>query len=81
MNSSGRADEYEISKTLEYQLILPDGVRQTGNLTANASYDFDESQMQGTKEKEIIANDSITSALTRKLVLRLKSALKASRNQ
>jgi LPS-assembly lipoprotein len=81
VNSSGRADEYEISKNLEYQLILPDGVRQTGNLTANASYDFDESQMQGTKEKEIIANNSIARALTRKLVLRLKSALKASSNQ
>ena len=81
VNSSGRADEYEISKTLEYQLILPDGVRQTGNLTVNASYDFDESQMQGTKEKEIIANNSIARALTRKLVLRLKSALKASSNQ
>ena len=81
VNSSGRADEYEISKTLEYQLILPDGVRQTGNLTVNASYDFDESQMQGTKEKEIIVNNSIARALTRKLVLRLKAALKASSNQ
>ena len=81
VNSSGRADEYEISKTLEYQLILSDGVRQNGSLTANASYDFDESQMQGTKEKEIIANNSIARALTRKLVLRLKSALKASSNQ
>ena len=81
VNSSGRADEYEISKTLRYQLILPDGTQQTGNLTSNASYDFNESQMQGTKEKETIANDSISRALTRKLILRLKSALKATNNQ
>ena len=37
VNSSGRADEYEIRKTLKYQLILFGDIKQTGNLTANAS--------------------------------------------
>ena len=51
-----------------------------GSLRASASYDFNESQMQGTREKEIIANNSIDQRLLRKLLLKLKAALKSKTN-
>jgi hypothetical protein len=36
--------------------------------------------MQGTREKEIIANNSIDQRLLRKLLLKLKAALKSKTN-
>ena len=51
-----------------------------GSLRASASYDFNESQMQGTREKENIANNSIDQRLLRKLLLKLKAALKSKKN-
>jgi LPS-assembly lipoprotein len=80
VNSSGRVDEYEISKKLDYELILSETEILKGSLSASASYDFNESQMQGTREKEIIANNSIDQRLLRKLLLKLKAALKSKTN-
>ena len=40
-------------------------------LTASASYDFNESQMQGTREQEMIANNVIDRTLIRKLIQKL----------
>ena len=80
VNSSGRVDEYEISKKLDYELILSETEIRKGSLRASASYDFNESQMQGTREKEIIANNSIDQRLLRKLLLKLKAALKSKTN-
>ena len=80
VNSSGRVDEYEISKKLDYELILSETEILKGSLRASASYDFNESQMQGTREKEIIANNSIDQRLLRKLLLKLKAALKSKTN-
>ena len=80
VNSSGRVDEYEISKKLDYELILSETEIRKGSLRASASYDFNESQMQGTREKEIIANNSIDQRLLRKLLLKLKAALKSKKN-
>jgi LPS-assembly lipoprotein len=80
VNSSGRVDEYEISKKLDYELILSETEILKGSLRASASYDFNESQMQGTREKENIANNSIDQRLLRKLLLKLKAALKSKKN-
>ena len=80
VNSSGRVDEYEISKKLDYELILSETEILKGSLKASASYDFNESQMQGTREKEIIASNSIDQRLLRKLILKLKAALKSKTN-
>ena len=80
VNSSGRVDEYEITKKLDYELILSATEILKGSLSASASYDFNELQMQGTREKEIIANNSIDQRLLRKLLLKLKAALKSKTN-
>ena len=80
VNSSGRVDEYEISKKLDYELILSETEILKGSLRASASYDFNESQMQGTREKENIANNSIDQRLLRKLLLKLKAAIKSKKN-
>ena len=80
VNSSGRVDEYEISKKLYYEFILSDEETLKGSLKASASYDFNESQMQGTREKENIASNSINQRLLRKLLFRLKAALKSRSN-
>ena len=80
VNSAGRVDEYEISKKIDYELILSETEILKGSLRASASYDFNESQMQGTREKEIIANNSIDQRLLRKLLLKLKAALKSKTN-
>jgi LPS-assembly lipoprotein len=80
VNSSGRVDEYEISKKLDYELILSETEILRGSLMASASYDFNESQMQGTREKKIIANNSIDQRLLRKLLLKIKAALKPKTN-
>ena len=78
VNSLGRADEYEISKSLNYELALSETLKFSDTLTARASYDFNESQMQGTKEQELIANNVIDRILVRKLLQRLKSTFKSS---
>jgi LPS-assembly lipoprotein len=80
VNSSGRVDEYEISKKLDYELMLSETRILKGSLKASASYDFNELQMQGTREKEIIANNSINQKLLRKLLSKLKAALKPMTN-
>jgi LPS-assembly lipoprotein len=80
VNSSGRVDEYEISKKLDYEFILSETEIVKGSLRASASYDFNESQMQGTREREIIASNSIDQRLLRKLLLKLKAALKSKTN-
>ena len=80
VNSSGRVDEYEISKKLDYEFILSETEIVKGSLRASASYDFNESQMQGTREREIIASNSIDQRLLRKLLLKLKAALKSKEN-
>ena len=80
VNSSGRVDEYEITKKLDYELILSATEILKGSLRASASYDFNELQMQDTREKEIIANNSIDQRLLRKLLLKLKAALKSKTN-
>jgi LPS-assembly lipoprotein len=80
VNSSGRVDEYEINKKLDYEFILSETEIVKGSLRASASYDFNESQMQGTREREIIASNSIDQRLLRKLLLKLKAALKSKAN-
>jgi LPS-assembly lipoprotein len=80
VNSSGRVDEYEISKKLDYVFMFSETEMLKGTLKASASYDFNESQMQGTREKEIIANNSINQRLLRKLLFKLKAALKSKVN-
>jgi len=80
VNSSGRVDEYEISKKLDYEFILSETEIVKGSLRASASYDFNESQMQGTREREVIASNSIDQRLLRKLLLKLKAALKSKAN-
>ena len=78
VNSSGRVDEYEISKILKYQLIFSEKNKVTETIKASASYDFDESQMQGTKERELIAENNIDRTLVRKLIYKFKSAIKSN---
>ena len=78
VNSSGRVDEYEINKTIKYEFIYSEMNIVTGVLKSSASYDFNESQMQGTIERENIAVEAIDRNLIRKLLLKFKAALKAN---
>tara|TARA_B100001113_G_scaffold128669_1_gene105043 strand:+ start:5043 stop:5525 length:483 start_codon:yes stop_codon:yes gene_type:complete len=78
VNSSGRVDEYEISKVLKYQFIFSEKNKIIETIKASASYDFNEEQMQGTKEREKIANDNIDRTIVRRLVYKFKSALKSN---
>ena len=78
VNSSGRVDEYEISKSINFELILSNDNKIVDTLTASASYDFNESQMQGTREQEMIANNVIDRTLVRKVVQRIKSTIRSS---
>ena len=78
VNSSGRVDEYEISKSLDYELLLSEKVKIKNTLKASASYDFNESQMQGTKEQEMITNNAIDRVLVRKLIHKIRSEIKSS---
>ena len=78
VNSSGRVDEYEINKTIRYEFIYSEKNVVTGVLKSSASYDFNESQMQGTRERENIAVGTIDQNLVRKLLLKFKATLKAN---
>ena len=76
VNSSGRVDEYEISKSLDYEIISSENNSVTGTLKASGSYDFNESRMQITSEQEKITNNAIDKVLVRKLIQKLKYNLK-----
>ena len=76
VNSSGRVDEYEISKSLEYEIISSENNSVTGTLKASGSYDFNESRMQITREQEKITNNAIDKVLVRKLIQKLRYSLK-----
>ena len=76
VNSSGRVDEYEISKSLDYEIITSENNSVTGTLKASGSYDFNESRMQITSEQEKITNNAIDKVLVRKLIQKLKYNLK-----
>ena len=76
VNSSGRVDEYEISKSLDYEIISSENNSVIGTLKASGSYDFNESRMQVTKEQEIITNNAIDKVLVRKLIQKLRYSLK-----
>ena len=76
VNSSGRVDEYEISKSLDYEIISSENNSVTGTLKASGSYDFNESRMQITREQEIITNNAIDKVLIRKLIQKLRYSLK-----
>jgi outer membrane lipopolysaccharide assembly protein LptE/RlpB len=78
VNSFGRVDQYEINKTVKYQFIYSEKNIVNGVLKASASYDFNESQMQGTRERENIAVETIDQNLIRKLLLKFKASLKAN---
>ena len=78
VNSSGRVDEYEVSKSLDYELLLSEDVKIKNTIKASASYDFNESQMQGTRERELIANSAIDRTLVRKLIHKIRSKIKSS---
>ncbi len=78
VNSSGRVDEYELSKSLNYEFLLSEDVKITNTIQAFATYDFNESQMQGTKEQELIANNAIDRILVRKLIHKIRSKIKSS---
>jgi outer membrane lipopolysaccharide assembly protein LptE/RlpB len=78
VNSSGRVDEYEINRTIKYQFTYSEENVVTGLLKANASYDFNESQMQGTRGKENSAIETINRTLARKLLLKFKAGFKAN---
>ena len=78
VNSSGRVDEYEITKIIKYQFIYSKENIISGTLKANASYDFNESQMQGTRERENTAIESIDRNLVRKLLFKFKAGLKVN---
>jgi len=77
VNSSGRVDEYEINKIIKYQFIYSKENIITGTLKASASYDFNESQMQGTRERENTAIESINRNLVRKLLLKFKAGFQS----
>ena len=77
VNSFGRVDEYEINKIIKYQFIYSEKNIVTGSLKSSASYDFNESQMQGTRERENIAIRAIDQNLIRKLLLKFKASFKA----
>ena len=76
VNSSGRVDEYEISKSLDYEIIISENNSVTGTLKASGSYDFNESRMQVTSEQEKITNNAIDKVLVRKLIQKLRYSLK-----
>ena len=76
VNSSGRVDEYEISKLLDYEIIISENNSVKGKLRASGSYDFNESRMQATKEQELITSAGIDKVLTRKLIQKLRYNLK-----
>ena len=76
VNSSGRVDEYEISKSLDYEIISSENNSVTGTLKASGSYDFNESRMQITSEQEKITNNAIDTVLVRKLIQKLRYSLK-----
>ena len=76
VNSSGRVDEYEISKSLDYEIISSENNSVTGTLKASGSYDFNESRMQITSEQERITNNAIDKVLVRKLIQKLRYNLK-----
>ena len=76
VNSSGRVDEYEISKSLDYEIISSENNSVTGTLKASGSYDFNESRMQITSEQEKITNNAIDRVLVRKLIQKLRYNLK-----
>ena len=76
VNSSGRVDEYEISKSLDYEIIISENDSVKGTLKASGSYDFNESRMQATSEQELITNTAIDKVLTRKLIQKLRYNLK-----
>ena len=76
VNSSGRVDEYEISKSLDYEIISSENISVTGTLKASGSYDFNESRMQITSEQEKITNNAIDKVLVRKLIQKLRYNLK-----
>ncbi len=76
VNSSGRVDEYEISKSLDYEIITSENNSVTGTLKASGSYDFNESRMQITSEQEKITNNAIDKVLVRKLIQKLRYNLK-----
>ena len=76
VNSSGRVDEYEISKSLDYEIITSENNSVTGTLKASGSYDFNESRMHVTREQEIITNNAIDKVLIRKLIQKLRYSLK-----
>ena len=76
VNSSGRVDEYEISKSLDYEIITSENNSVTGTLKASGSYDFNESRMQVTSEQEKITNNAIDKVLVRKLIQKLIYSLK-----
>ena len=76
VNSSGRVDEYEISKSLDYEIITSENNSVTGTLKASGSYDFNESRMQVTSEQEKITNNAIDKVLVRKLIQKLRYSLK-----
>ena len=78
VNSSGRVDEYEVSKSLDYELLLSEKVKIKNTIKASASYDFNESQMQGTKEREMITINAIDRVLVRKLIHKIRSKIKSS---
>ena len=76
VNSSGRVDEYEISKSLDYEIISSENNSVTGTLKASGSYDFNESRMQITSEQEKITNNAIDKVWVRKLIQKLRYNLK-----
>ncbi len=76
VNSSGRVDEYEISKLLDYEIIISENNSVKGKLRASGSYDFNESRMQATKEQELITSAGIDKVLTRKLIQKLRYNIK-----
>ena len=76
VNSSGRVDEYKISKSLDYEIITSENNIVTGTLKASGSYDFNESRMQVTREQEKITSNAIDRVLVRKLMQKLRYSLK-----
>ena len=76
VNSSGRVDEYIISKSLDYEIISSENNIVTGTLKASGTYDFNESRMQVTSEQEKITNNAIDKVLVRKLMQKLRYNLK-----
>ena len=76
VNSSGRVDEYEISKSLDYEIVISENNSLAGTLKASGSYDFNESRMQVTSEQEKITNNTIDKVLVRKLIQKLRYNLK-----